>query len=82
MPAPDRASESPKITKACPECGGMLVERINKRNGSKFLGYDNWPVRRDESGDLIGCDHTEPVPAYWELIRQGAATLPGFGETS
>lgn len=58
-----------EISKACPECGnGRLVERENSHNRSHFLGCCNYPK----------CRHTEPVPAYLELIRQGAAQLPGM----
>lgn len=60
----------PTITKKCPDCqDGILVERVNGHNGSRFLGCTGWPTR---------CQHTEPIPAYLELIRQGAAQLPGM----
>lgn len=64
-----RVSE-PKVTLRCPECqDGTLVERTNKHNHSRFLGCTNWPTR---------CSHTEPIPAYLELMRQGAPQLPGM----
>lgn len=59
----------PKVTLRCSECKtGTLVERVNKQNGGHFMGCSDWPE----------CQHTEPVPAYLTLMRQGAATLPGF----
>lgn len=71
----------PKVTLRCPEChDGALVERVNKQNGSRFMGCTNWPVRRDESGQLVGCDHTAPIPTYLLLLRAGVEQLPGFGE--
>lgn len=68
-----------KVTLRCPEChDGTLVERVNKQNGGRFMGCTNWPIRRDDSGQLVGCDHTEPIPTYVVLMRQGAPRLPGM----
>lgn len=58
------------FTKKCPMCpDGQLVERENSQNGSHFLGCSNFPER---------CQHTEPLPAYVELLRAGATLLPGM----
>jgi len=58
-----------QLSKVCPECAnGQLIERENSQNGSHFLGCSNYPA----------CRHTEPVPAYLELLRHGAAQLPGM----
>jgi ssDNA-binding Zn-finger/Zn-ribbon topoisomerase 1 len=65
-------TKQPTVTLKCPECpDGTLVERVNKSNGSRFLGCTNWPTR---------CSHTEPIPAYLILMRQGADQLPGMEE--
>lgn len=53
---------------ACRECGKPMVIRTNRENGSEFMGCSNWPR----------CTHSEPLPAYVEQIRAGAAQLPGF----
>lgn len=59
-----------RFSMRCPVCtDGELVERTNQSNGSTFLGCTGWPDR---------CTHTEPLPAYVILKRQGAAVLPGF----
>lgn len=58
-----------KITKACPECGGTLVVRQNRANGSRFMGCTKWPIL---------CRHTEPIPEYAKQLAAGAAVLPGF----
>jgi ssDNA-binding Zn-finger/Zn-ribbon topoisomerase 1 len=59
----------PKVTLRCPDCpDGTLIERVNKQNGGHFIGCSAWPE----------CQHTEPVPAYLALIRQGAPQLPGM----
>jgi hypothetical protein len=73
-------SASKPFMKRCPACpDGTLVERPNRVNGSRFLGCTNWPVREDPvTGLTVGCDHTEPIPAYVQLIRSGAAQLPGM----
>lgn len=61
----------PTVTIHCPDCpSGQLVERFNTKNGSRFLGCDQYPT----------CTHSEPLPAYIELIRQGAPKLPGFSD--
>jgi restriction system protein len=62
--------ESEALTKACPECGSALVERINRQNGSRFLGCRRWPE----------CQHSEEVPAFWAMKRAGAQPLPGLEE--
>ena len=58
-----------KITRPCPECSGTLVVRVNKANGSRFMGCTNWPIE---------CRHTEPIPEYVKQVAAGAAVLPGF----
>ena len=58
------------VTKACPQCSEPLIIRVNKLSGLEFLGCTQWPT----------CDHTEPLPFSIILRRQGAATLPGFGD--
>jgi ssDNA-binding Zn-finger/Zn-ribbon topoisomerase 1 len=58
-----------KLTQACPKCGGTMVVRQNRSNGSRFMGCSNWPLT---------CTHTAPIPTYALLIAQGAAILPGF----
>jgi ssDNA-binding Zn-finger/Zn-ribbon topoisomerase 1 len=65
-------SDQPKTPPLrCPDCGdGQLVERVNKTNGSHFMGCDNYPK----------CTHTQDVPAFVHMLRQGATQLPGFGE--
>lgn len=61
----------PTVTLKCPDCpAGTLVERVNKANRSRFLGCTEYPT----------CSHTEPIPAYLELIRAGAPQLPGMGD--
>lgn len=58
-----------QLTKPCPACGGTLVVRTNRQNGSQFLGCTGFPER---------CTHTEPVPVYLKLLAAGAAPMPGF----
>ncbi len=60
---------APAISKRCPECGRALVERVNRQNGSHFLGCVGWPE---------ACQHTEPLPEYLRLIARGATQLPGL----
>lgn len=58
-----------EFSKHCPQCPhGHLVERENSHNGSRFLGCSEYPR----------CVHTEPLPAYLELLRQGATQFPGM----
>ena len=58
-----------EIIKRCPGCQqGQLLERENSHNGSHFLGCSRYP----------DCTHSEPLPAYLELLRQGAVQLPGM----
>lgn len=75
-------SDKPEpVTKPCPECDGTLIERVNKKNGSHFLGCSNWPVRRNPTtGELEGCEHTENMPVDYlkVMLAQGASVLPGF----
>lgn len=35
----------------CPECSGILTERTNSKDGSKFMGCSNFPL----------CTHTENI---------------------
>lgn len=67
-----------KIRMPCPECGSDMVVRVNKENGSRFMGCTNWPKRRNEAGKIVGCDHTAPIPNYYLMRAQGAQSLPGF----
>lgn len=60
--------QSPRIELRCPACGRPMAERENRQNGSRFMGCTGYPE----------CAHTEKVPAYVEMIRQGAALLPGM----
>ena len=62
-------SEAKRITTPCPKCGGELVVRKVKQTGTEFLGCERWPK----------CSFTEPMPAYFEMLRAGAVPLPGFG---
>ena len=57
-----------EIIVICPECGRDLVERTNRQNGSTFLGCTGYPE----------CQHTQGIPEYVKLRREGATTLPGF----
>lgn len=37
----------------CPQCNGKLIRRVNRREGTRFLGCTNYPkckyTQRDES---------------------------------
>lgn len=57
-----------KITKVCPECGGTLVVRQNRMNGSRFMGCTKWPIL---------CQHTEPIPEYVRYKAAGGTALAG-----
>ena len=57
-----------KLVLQCPACWRELVERIGEKNGSRFLACSARP----------GCDHTEAIPAWLEMVRAGAAQLPGL----
>jgi ssDNA-binding Zn-finger/Zn-ribbon topoisomerase 1 len=58
----------------CPECkeegrgAYELVVRVNRENGSQFLGCPNWPV----------CNYTRPIPESIRMEVMGAQRLPGF----
>ena len=56
------------ITATCPQCSKPLVIRRNKKTDKEFLGCEQWP----------DCTYTEPLPAYIEMKRAGAQTLPGI----
>lgn len=58
-----------KITVPCAVCGGTMVVRQNRSNGSRFLSCTNWP---------ISCTNTAPIPEYAKNVAAGAAVLPGF----
>lgn len=60
-----------EFTIPCPACGRPMVERVNSKNQSTFLGCTGWP-------DF--CSHTSKMPAYVEVKRAGGIELPGFGE--
>ena len=62
-----------EVVKRCPDCGGELVVRINRENGSEFLSCRNW------RGPSEGCQHTEKVPESYRMRRMGHPTLPGLG---
>jgi ssDNA-binding Zn-finger/Zn-ribbon topoisomerase 1 len=49
------------IVKNCPDCGKPMAERVNKVNGSTFLGCSQYPV----------CTHTEPIPETLKLRNAG-----------
>jgi len=54
----------------CPDCNAEpMVERMNKANGSKFLGCPAFPQ----------CNGTRPIPEYIAMIRAGHEPLPGLG---
>lgn len=63
-----------EIVKRCPLCGGGLVVRTNRENGSEFLSCQNWRGNDPES-----CPHTERVPESYQLRLAGHPTLPGLG---
>ena len=53
----------------CPDCGlAPMVERMNKQNGSKFLGCRDYP----------SCGGTRPIPEFVAMIRAGHTPLPGL----
>lgn len=53
------------IDKPCPDCGGGLIIRENRENGSQFIGCMSWPT----------CTHTEPIPETLRMRLMGAPTL-------
>lgn len=57
---------TPTIEKPCPDCGGTLIIRTNRENGSQFIGCMSWP----------NCDHHEPIPETLRMRLMGAPTLP------
>jgi ssDNA-binding Zn-finger/Zn-ribbon topoisomerase 1 len=58
----------PEINKLCPRCRLPLEIRKNKRAGNEFLGCSGWPR----------CEHTEKLPEWFVMMREGADMLPGF----
>lgn len=64
----DQATNSSPPVMLCPDCQSHLVERTNTKNGTTFMGCSRYP----------DCNHTEPVPTWLTMRRQGAAALPGF----
>lgn len=60
-----------QITITCSACGAPMVERVNSRNLSTFLGCTRYP----------DCDETQKIPASLEMKRAGGMELPGL-ETS
>ena len=52
----------------CEACGAAMVIRVNRTNGSEFLGCVRWPE----------CTATRPLPAYLAMVRAGATPLPGL----
>ena len=50
----------------CPDCGKPMLLRVNHATGREFLGCSSWPA----------CTATQPVPAYWAMLRAGAQPLP------
>lgn len=62
---------SDTVSLTCPACGRPMVERVNSKNQSTFLGCAGYP-------DF--CSETAKLPEYVRLKRAGAAELPGFGE--
>ena len=63
---------SRNIVKACPECSQPLVVQKNGETGVEFLGCSLYPQ----------CTHSEALPEDVKMRMQGAATLPGFDESS
>lgn len=61
-------SDSGSVELRCEVCGRPMVERQNRLNGSSFMGCAGYPE----------CTNTAPVPAYVEMLRQGATLLPGM----
>lgn len=57
-----------RLTISCPVCARPLVERTNRLNGTTFLGCTGYPE----------CQHTQGIPEYLKLLRQGYWPLPGF----
>lgn len=60
--------ERREIARSCPTCGKPLVVRTNGATGGQFLGCAGFPR----------CRHTEEIPLYFQLMRAGAARLPGM----
>jgi ssDNA-binding Zn-finger/Zn-ribbon topoisomerase 1 len=55
----------PKIAITCPKCGGMMVRRTNRSNGSEFLGCSRYP----------DCTYTQPLPEDIKLREAGQIGL-------
>jgi ssDNA-binding Zn-finger/Zn-ribbon topoisomerase 1 len=60
-------SES-QVTVTCSACGAPMAERLNRQNGSAFMGCTRYP----------DCDQTVKVPAWLEVKRAGGIELPGM----
>ena len=63
----------PTYTLPCPACAGQgieapLVERRRRVDNKPFMGCSRWP----------DCDFTRSVPAWVEMKRAGALSLPGL----
>ena len=56
------------IEKPCPACGGRLVVKKNRREGTQFIGCSNFP----------NCHYTERLTPSVEHRLSGAPTLPGL----
>lgn len=58
--------------KFCPVCKGnglpnvQMVIRVQRKDGSRFIGCTNYPV----------CTHTEPLHEDVKMTAQGAPELP------
>lgn len=65
-------SEKPEITLTCRACGRPMVERVNSKNQSTFLGCSAYPT----------CLETAKLPAFLEVKRAGGVPLPGFESES
>jgi ssDNA-binding Zn-finger/Zn-ribbon topoisomerase 1 len=55
----------------CPKCGAVMVLRVRAKDRKEFYGCSNYPV----------CKVTAPLPAYAEMRKLNAPTLPGFDDT-
>jgi ssDNA-binding Zn-finger/Zn-ribbon topoisomerase 1 len=55
----------PKIAVTCPKCGGMMVRRTNRSNGSEFLGCSHYP----------DCTYTQPLPEDIKMRELGQIDL-------
>lgn len=53
------------IREPCPDCGGTLVLRRNRKNHSLFIACSEYP----------GCTFTKPLPEYLRMLMMGAPSL-------